>query len=38
MHLFNKSYVLVYIALITVIASMTLWFKDIISEGMVCNT
>ena len=33
MHLFNNSYIFFYIALFTVIASMALWFRDIISEG-----
>lgn len=33
MHLFNNSYIIFYIAMATVIASMTLWFRDIISEG-----
>lgn len=33
MHLFNNSYIMVYIALFLVIASMSLWFRDIISEG-----
>lgn len=33
MHLFNNSYILFYIALVTVVGSMTLWFRDIISEG-----
>ena len=33
MHLFNNSYILFYVALTTVVASMSLWFRDIISEG-----
>lgn len=33
MHLFNNSYIFFFIALFTVIASMALWFRDIISEG-----
>ena len=33
MHLFSNSYIFFYLALITLIASMTLWFRDIISEG-----
>lgn len=33
MHLFNNSYIVFYIALATVITSMTLWFRDIIAEG-----
>ena len=33
MHLFNNSYITLYIALFLVIGSMTLWFRDIISEG-----
>nr|YP_010716001.1 cytochrome oxidase subunit III [Paraisaria gracilioides]WDE74399.1 cytochrome oxidase subunit III [Paraisaria gracilioides] len=33
MHLFNNNYVYTYIALASVIISMTLWFRDIISEG-----
>ena len=31
--LFNNSYIFFYMALATLIASMTLWFRDIISEG-----
>ena len=33
MHLFSNSYIFFYLALATVTASMTLWFRDIISEG-----
>ena len=33
MHLFNNSYILLYLALSTLVASMTMWFRDIISEG-----
>lgn len=33
-HLFNNSYIFFYVALITVVVSMTLWFRDIISEGI----
>lgn len=33
MHLFSNSYILFYIALILVITSMTMWFRDIVSEG-----
>lgn len=33
MHLFNNSYIFFYVALITVVVSMTFWFRDIISEG-----
>ena len=33
MHLFNNSYILVFISLGLVVASMSLWFRDIISEG-----
>jgi cytochrome c oxidase subunit 3 len=33
MHLFNNSYIMFYISLFLVISSMTLWFRDIISEG-----
>lgn len=33
MHLFNNSYIVFYLALATLITSMTLWFRDIISEG-----
>lgn len=33
MHLFSNSYIMFYISLSLVIASMTLWFRDIISEG-----
>ena len=33
MHLFSNSYIIFYIALVTVIATMTLWFRDIIAEG-----
>jgi hypothetical protein len=34
MHLFSNSYIMFYISLSLVIASMTLWFRDIISEGL----
>lgn len=33
MHLFNNSYMFFYITLVILIVSMTLWFRDIISEG-----
>lgn len=33
MHLFNNSYIFFFIALFTVISSMALWFRDIVSEG-----
>jgi len=33
MHLFNNSYILFFISLGLVIASMTLWFRDVVSEG-----
>ncbi len=33
MHQFNYSYIFFYISLATVIASMTFWFRDIVSEG-----
>ena len=33
MHLFNNSYILLYVALFLVISSMSLWFRDIIAEG-----
>lgn len=33
MHLFNNSYITFYLSLITLIASMSFWFRDIISEG-----
>lgn len=33
MHLFNNSYIFLYIALFLVISSMSLWFRDIIAEG-----
>nr|YP_010259461.1 cytochrome c oxidase subunit 3 [Stachybotrys chlorohalonata]UIX25757.1 cytochrome c oxidase subunit 3 [Stachybotrys chlorohalonata] len=33
MHLFNNSYILIFISLGLVIASMSLWFRDIIAEG-----
>lgn len=33
MHLFNNSYIVFFIAMATVITSMTLWFRDIIAEG-----
>lgn len=33
MHLFNNSYIVFFIALLTVMTSMTLWFRDIIAEG-----
>lgn len=37
MHLFNNSYIFFYIALVTVVVSMTLWFRDIISEGKLVS-
>lgn len=37
MHLFNNSYITFYLSLITLIASMSFWFRDIISEGVLCN-
>lgn len=37
MHLFNNSYIFFYIALVTVVASMALWFRDIISEGKLVS-
>lgn len=37
MHLFNNSYIFFYIALATLITSMTMWFRDIISEGKPNN-
>jgi len=33
MHLFSNSYIFFYVALTTVVVSMTMWFRDIISEG-----
>ena len=33
MHNFNNGYIFFYISLSTVIASMSFWFRDIISEG-----
>lgn len=33
MHLFSNSYIVFFIAMATVITSMTLWFRDIIAEG-----
>ena len=33
MHLFNNSYIMVYIAMFLVITSMSLWFRDIVAEG-----
>jgi len=33
MHLFNNSYILVFISLGLVVASMSLWFRDIVAEG-----
>lgn len=33
MHLFNNSYILFFISLGLVVASMTLWFRDVVSEG-----
>jgi cytochrome c oxidase subunit 3 len=33
MHNFHNSYILFFLALITVILSMALWFRDVISEG-----
>lgn len=37
MHLFNNSYIFFYIALVTVVVSMALWFRDIISEGKLVS-
>jgi len=33
MHTFSTSYVIFYLSLFTLVASMSLWFRDIISEG-----
>jgi hypothetical protein len=33
MHYFQNSYILFYIALILVVMSMVLWFRDIVTEG-----
>ena len=33
MHNFNNSYIFFYIALLLSLSSMSLWFRDIISEG-----
>lgn len=33
MHYFENSYILLYIAVITVVLSMIFWFRDIITEG-----
>lgn len=33
MHLFNNSYIMFYVSFFLVVASMSLWFRDIISEG-----
>jgi cytochrome c oxidase subunit 3 len=33
MHLFSNSYIVFYVALATVVMSMTMWFRDIIAEG-----
>ena len=33
MHSFSNSYIVFYFALFSVVASMSLWFRDIISEG-----
>lgn len=33
MHLFNNSYIVFYLSLITLVASMSFWFRDIIAEG-----
>ena len=33
MHLFNNSYIIFYLSLITLVSSMSFWFRDIISEG-----
>ena len=33
MHLFSNSYIFFFMALATLLASMTLWFRDIIAEG-----
>ena len=33
MHNFNNTYILWYMSVILVIASMSLWFRDIIAEG-----
>ena len=33
MHLFSNSYIVFYLSLITLVASMAFWFRDIIAEG-----
>ena len=33
MHLFSNSYIVFYLSLITLVASMSFWFRDIIAEG-----
>ena len=33
MHSFSNSYIIFYLSLFTLVASMSLWFRDIISEG-----
>ena len=33
-HYFENSYILLYIAIVTVILSMIFWFRDIITEGI----
>lgn len=33
MHLFSNSYIFFFMALATLVASMALWFRDIVSEG-----
>nr|YP_010564237.1 cytochrome c oxidase subunit 3 [Epichloe bromicola]UYX62221.1 cytochrome c oxidase subunit 3 [Epichloe bromicola] len=38
MHLFNNSYIFLYLALGTLVASMTMWFRDIISEPYISCT
>ncbi len=33
MHLFNNSYIMVYMGMFLLITSMSFWFRDIIAEG-----
>ena len=33
MHSFDSAYIIFYISLLTLVSSMSLWFRDIISEG-----
>lgn len=34
LHYFNNSYIVLYTAIIVLVLSMILWFRDIITEGV----